>query len=160
MDFKLGQSLYNGRSLNICSTFIFAHLVGRTNFVSKVLWVCWCSLLLLEVQPGYLMWPAQFLVAWSIRQGNPHRLPEAFPAPGLWLVLEMPLIILRSHSQPPPTLPTPDPHPCSPPLLLSTQFPFSVHLQSWFELFTLDFNLQFTVCALRVLNMSFVSVSS
>lgn len=29
-------------AINICTTFIPAHLVGKTNYRSKILWMCWC----------------------------------------------------------------------------------------------------------------------
>ena len=41
MSVKLGLLLV-GHSLSLCSIFVSAFLVDRTNFGLKVLWLCWC----------------------------------------------------------------------------------------------------------------------
>jgi hypothetical protein len=58
MDLKLGQSLV-GHSLNLCSIFILAPLVGRKIWGLKVLWVVGVLLPSLEVLPGYRRWSLQ-----------------------------------------------------------------------------------------------------
>jgi hypothetical protein len=47
-------------SLKFCSIFFTsAHLVGRTNYGSKVLWASWVPIPPLKVLPGYRTWPVQ-----------------------------------------------------------------------------------------------------
>ena len=56
MGLKVDQSLV-GHSFNFCSIFTPAHLVGRTRYKLKVLWLGWCpssSIGSLENQASYL----------------------------------------------------------------------------------------------------------
>ena len=39
---ETSQEILVGHSCNLCSIFIPVHLIGKTNFGSKVVWVGWC----------------------------------------------------------------------------------------------------------------------
>lgn len=115
MGLKISWS-FVGQSLSLCSIFIPAHLVGRTNLLLKVLWVVWCHRpstgspnRLQEVIPS----GSTYLAIRSLSQSHSHRLPGAYLVLGLPFVPEMPPINFQSLFQPSSSslpLSTPDPH--------------------------------------------------
>ena len=138
MNLKLGLALV-GHSLNLCSIFVPALLVGRTNFGQKGLWVGWYPYSstgspagLQEVATSDFMPPAA-----SHSSSHPHRLPGASPIPGLWHILEMPPSCLLPISilfplislhvcdpQTPFPFPSPLPHSCLRPFTFNVYFIF------------------------------------
>jgi hypothetical protein len=108
----LGQSLV-GHSLNLCSIFILVHLVGKTNFGSKICW--WVGVLLppLVVPPGYRKWPLQSLYAQLLRVSARVTSISLSPVSGLFQRCPTPINFcsLPQSSHP---IPTPDPHPLLP----------------------------------------------
>ena len=110
--------------LHLCSIFVPADLVGRTHFVSRVLWVVSVFIPPLGVLPGYRRWPLQAPYASLLGVSAKVTPIDSLEPPfllGLWYVLEMP----PTHPPPisilSPALPTPDP----PTALLSSPCPLS-----------------------------------
>lgn len=77
---------------SVSAVSVPAHLVGRTHFGFKVLWVGWYPYPSTGVLPSYRKWPPQApyppLLWVSTRVTPIDSLGPLFPVPGLWRVLE------------------------------------------------------------------------
>ena len=121
--------LFVGHSLNFCSIFISAHLMGRTNCGSNVLWVGWC----LHAFIGSFSWLQEIAISGSISPTTRiltsvhlHRFLGVSIVLGFHVIQEMP----HQHHQSQFSLPLSSPHlippvPPRPPLLASSLPPLT-----------------------------------
>lgn len=134
--------LFVGHSLNFCSIFISAHLMGRTNCGSNVLWVGWC----LHAFIGSFSWLQEIAISGSISPTTRiltsvhlHRFLGVSIVLGFHVIQEMP----HQHHQSQFSLPLSSPHlipPVSPQTPSSSQFPPSLDP---FCLFYFPFSVRF-----------------
>ena len=127
--------LFVGHSLNFCSIFISAHLMGRTNCGSNVLWVGWC----LHAFIGSFSWLQEIAISGSISPTTRiltsvhlHRFLGVSIVLGFHVIQEMP----HQHHQSQFSLPLSSPH-LIPLVPLPTLFPtlFLPYIQSMTILF-------------------------